>query len=354
MNGKKAFPHVVIRASAGTGKTYQLAVRFIGLLAAGARPDEILATTFTRKAAGEILDRVLHWLARAAAEETVRKELAEKIGDQSLTREKCRDLLIATVRRLHALRVGTLDSYFLQVAMSFGQELGLPPGWSICDEQVDALLRDEAIELLLARGKLADLLTLVHALTKGEAARSVSRLVRDTVRGLFELYREATPEAWQQIAVCKGLDAAEQEEVLAAIGALAIGDKRMDGARGDDLERFRAANWEAFIGTGLASKVHSGDGTFYNKPLPPELVNLYRRLLKHVESILVGQVARQTEATRELLVRFAEHYHGLQLEERALRFSDVTLRLADGAARVELEQLAFRLEGGGRPLLRDQ
>src|SRR5262245_11416936 len=268
MSTKPNFPHVVIRASAGTGKTYQLAVRFIGLLAAGARPDEILATTFTRKAAGEILDRVLHWLARAAADETVWKELAEKIGDQSLTREKCRDLLIATVRRLHALRVGTLDSYFLQVATGFGQELGLPPGWSICEEQADALLRDEAIELLLSRGKLADLLTLVHALTKGAAARSVSRLARDTVTSLLELYRETTPEAWQQIAVCKGLEPLEQEELLEKLATLAIGDKRMETARADDIARFRAGDWEKFISTGLAGKVHSGERVFFKKPLP--------------------------------------------------------------------------------------
>ena len=348
------FPNIVIRASAGTGKTYRLAVRFIGLLAAGARAEEILATTFTRKAAGEILDRVLHRLAKAAADEKERVKLAEEIGDKGLTREKCRELLIVTVRRLHALRVGTLDSYFLQVAMSFGQELGLPPAWSICEEQEDRLLRDEAIELLLSRGKLADLLTLVHSLTKGAAARSVSRLVRDTVTSLFELYRETTAEAWQQIAVCNGCEAAELEEALEAIGALALENKRMDGARGEDVERFRAGNWEKFIGTGLASKVLSGECSFYGKPLPPDLVKLYQRLLKHVESILVGQVARQTEATRDLLARFAEHYHTLQLEERALRFSDVTFKLAECAARVELERLAFRLDGGVRHLLLDE
>src|SRR5207244_13196427 len=182
------------------------------------------------------------WLAKAAADEVERAKLAEAIGDKSLTRQKCRELLVATVRRLHALRVGTLDSYFLQVATSFGQELGLPPGWSICDEQIDALLRDEAIELLLSQGKLADLLTLVHSLTKGAAARSVSRLVRETVSSLFELYRKTTPEAWQQIAVCKGLEAVELEELLQAIVALPVDNKRMDGARGEDLERFRAAN----------------------------------------------------------------------------------------------------------------
>src|SRR5947208_16612385 len=99
------FSHVVIRASAGTGKTYQLALRFIGLLAAGTRPDEILATTFTRKAAGEILDRVLFWLASAAADDAAREKLAAAIGTKNLTREKCRDLLAATIQRPHALRV---------------------------------------------------------------------------------------------------------------------------------------------------------------------------------------------------------------------------------------------------------
>src|SRR4051794_33096183 len=108
MKRENAFPNVVIRASAGTGKTYQLAVRFIGLLAAGARPDEILATTFTRKAAGEILDRVLSWLANAATDGTERKKLSAEIGKQ-LTPEKCREMFITMVRRLHALRVGTLD-----------------------------------------------------------------------------------------------------------------------------------------------------------------------------------------------------------------------------------------------------
>ncbi len=355
MSKTRPYPHVVIRASAGTGKTYQLAVRFIGLLAAGARPDEILATTFTRKAAGEILDRVLFWLAEAAADDAEREKLRGAIGAEVLTREQCRGMLAAMVRRLHALRVGTLDSYFLQVAVSFGHELGLPPGWSICDELIDAVLREEATELVLSRGKLADLLTLVHSLTKGAASRSVSRLVQETVGSLFELYRETSPEAWRKIAVCKGLTAEEAEEALVALAAVELGDnKRMAAARTEDMERFRAGNWEAFIGTGLASKVLSGECAYYKKPLPPEMVKIYQRLLTHVESILVGQVARQTEATHDLLVRFAEHYHALQLDERALRFSDVTSRLAGAAQAVGPELMAYRLDGGIRHVLLDE
>ena len=44
--------HVMIRASAGSGKTYALTDRFVQLLARGSAPDRIVALTFTRKAAG--------------------------------------------------------------------------------------------------------------------------------------------------------------------------------------------------------------------------------------------------------------------------------------------------------------
>ena len=52
--------HELIRASAGTGKTFELTNRYLQLLHLGATPEELLATTFTRKAAGEIFERLGH------------------------------------------------------------------------------------------------------------------------------------------------------------------------------------------------------------------------------------------------------------------------------------------------------
>ena len=60
--------HRLVRADAGTGKTYSLALRFLSLLSTGAQPRSILAATFTRKAAGEILERILVRLASACVD----------------------------------------------------------------------------------------------------------------------------------------------------------------------------------------------------------------------------------------------------------------------------------------------
>jgi len=58
--------HVVLEASAGTGKTRVLVDRYVRLIERGVDPRHILAMTFTRKAAAEMRDRVLAELRKRA------------------------------------------------------------------------------------------------------------------------------------------------------------------------------------------------------------------------------------------------------------------------------------------------
>ena len=135
----KSLEHTFLLASAGSGKTWQLTSRYLQLIAGGALPASILASTFTRAAAGEIRDRILVRLARAASNEKDRAELADALDAPELTGERVLSLLADVARSLHQMQIRTLDSFFASVATAFALELGLPHGVRIVEGDPDHL-----------------------------------------------------------------------------------------------------------------------------------------------------------------------------------------------------------------------
>jgi ATP-dependent helicase/nuclease subunit A len=126
------FQNRAISASAGTGKTFRLAHRYIGLMATEVSPDRICALTFSRKAAGEIFDKIVERLCLAATDGKKRAETAETIAAEGLVvppdqPEAYVRLLRQFLDHEHRLRIGTLDSFILGVVRAFPLELGIPP-----------------------------------------------------------------------------------------------------------------------------------------------------------------------------------------------------------------------------------
>src|ERR1700681_3514003 len=80
-----------VRAPAGSGKTELLIHRFLRLLAIVDRPESIVAITFTRKAAGEMGDRIAAALTHARARTPVEKahmEITRQLAQQALMRDQ--------------------------------------------------------------------------------------------------------------------------------------------------------------------------------------------------------------------------------------------------------------------------
>ncbi|MDI1335498.1 MAG: UvrD-helicase domain-containing protein [Lacunisphaera sp.] len=142
--------HVMILASAGSGKTYALTNRFVELLARGAKPERIAALTFTRKAAGEFFDEILKKLAGAARDEAAAKKLAAEIGVPALRAGDFLRLLRAMTDAMHRLSLGTLDSFFARVVRAFPLELGLGGEFEILQEHAARLERRRVLRRMFA------------------------------------------------------------------------------------------------------------------------------------------------------------------------------------------------------------
>jgi ATP-dependent exoDNAse (exonuclease V) beta subunit len=139
--------NLLILASAGSGKTFQLGNRVIGLVARGADPEKIVALTFTRKAAGEFADAVLSKLAGAASSAAIAGELRQAL---SLPNADFTDSLDRVVRALPRLTLGTMDGFFAKVIRGFQYEMGLTGGkFSLLEGPHAAALADELIAEIL-------------------------------------------------------------------------------------------------------------------------------------------------------------------------------------------------------------
>ena len=100
---------VVLRASAGSGKTRVLQSRYLGLLLEGMSVEQIVAITFTEKAAREIQSRV---------ENRVQQVLtAEEFEGQALSEEE-KSRLAAALNELNKSRIGTIHSFARSIILS--------------------------------------------------------------------------------------------------------------------------------------------------------------------------------------------------------------------------------------------
>ena len=346
------FPNQIIRASAGTGKTFELSNRYLKLLASGAECQTILATTFTRKGAGEILDRIMERLSDAALDEAKASKLSEEM-DFVVTRSRAAKILSELLGNLHRLEISTLDSFFNRVAKAFALELRLPPTWEIVDEQQIARMEDEAIQSVLRQSSVINLL---HMLTKGEASRRVASMVRDTVRNIYLAYRESGPGPWDKIpAVGQFLPNEELEMTLAHIENLEPEKKNIKKHWDSKVKPAALTeDWTEFVATTSFQSFLDGVNKFSRSKLPPEIIAIYEKLKPHCAAYFSQKLIAQNHSTRDLLNEFGELLEKAKDETGALRFDDVTERLVQFVSMWDTERFSFRLDNQIQHLLLDE
>ncbi len=124
--------NVALEASAGTGKTRVLVDRYVNLLREGVDPSEILALTFTRKAAAEMRERIIATLRNAGARGEFPPARWRELRDRTAD-----------------VAISTIDAFCLSLLREFPLEADLDPGFQMADETEVPRLVDEALDRAL-------------------------------------------------------------------------------------------------------------------------------------------------------------------------------------------------------------
>ncbi|GAA7853473.1 RecB-like helicase [Helicobacter pylori] len=135
---------MALKASAGSGKTFALSVRFLALLFKGANPSEILTLTFTKKATAEMKERILDYLKILQKEnledekekeksQNILKELEEKYRlNPDLVRNSAPKIY---QRFLNAeIRISTIDAFFQSILRKFCWFVGLSANFEVNED----------------------------------------------------------------------------------------------------------------------------------------------------------------------------------------------------------------------------
>ncbi len=187
--------NLLIRASAGTGKTFSLATRYLRLMLFDkVEPAKIVALTFSRAAAQEIYTKILERLWKAAAsDENAEKESAEickgLVGDsESWDKAEFASLLRRLLDTQHLGTIATLDSFILRMVRNFPLEMGFQHAVEVLDPADEDEAVQDALRVILQGTEKAEDFIKVFALTSRDG--NLPRVLENNIATMLKTWRK--------------------------------------------------------------------------------------------------------------------------------------------------------------------
>lgn len=376
----------IIKASAGTGKTYRLAMRYVQLLMLGVRPEKILALTFTRKAAGEIHRRII-------------TRLFEMIGNGvdccAVRRERMIGILRSILNCPKSLQIGTIDSFFAKMLVSFAPELGIWGQGSIIDYDDNRYRRDVVHRWILAIadkkdeiGELRELLKNANNNTDEVMIEAKLLALVDSIYSFYlqhedsfgnaldwgcrmsippDPYRDDLDSYMTDVSILAGFAQLQEKSCKAKLGAFAeFASKIVHEYSGVVPELVKKLFNDNFIKhNGEDWCLQNGSVLVFGKrpacEIYEDMADIIRRIFLHIAHLAFVQSQKRTDSIHKLAQAFDREYSAQVRNFGLLTFQDLPFLLAGAGggeggilAEEAMEALEYRLDSQIRHYLFDE
>ncbi len=333
--------NLAYEASAGSGKTFMLVVRYLSLLFKGAEPSKILALTFTNKAANEMQERIVQTLEELQN----RGELDEIAKVTELSRE----YLLANRKRVldeflnSNTKIMTIDSFFTKILRKFSLYASLMPDFSTFGSQHELKLLSRFLKEVSVAGKKETLITL--SLASNKRLTNIFELLDEFYIKFQELkhieFQKCDYIEFENMAM-KSLE--ELRNIV-----LSCKDASSTAIKSVEAQSFEELCAKAWIGK------ESLNYRTFSKCFTPEMDTLLESIQKAIREQNRAKEQNFFFAIKELVDIYAKSKKALYMDDSELSFSDVTylvyeiLNLLDDS-----EFLYFRLDAQIEHMLLDE
>ena len=333
--------NLAYEASAGSGKTFMLVVRYLSLLFQGASPSKILALTFTNKAASEMQERVYQTLVELES----RGELDEIIKVTEFSKEH----ILNNRQRIldeflnSSTKIMTIDKFFTQILRKFSLYASLMPDFSTFASQHELKLLSRFLKEVSVSGKKDALITL--SLESNKRLESIFNL-------LDEFYIKK--QELSHLKFFKVDYKSFEEEAMRLLSNLQEIIARCDKASSTAQKGVEAESFEDLQNKAWLSR-DSFDYSTFKKCYTPEMDVLLVQIKEAIKNQNRAKEQNFFYALFELVDIYARSKKALYVDDSELSFSDVTSLVYQILHEIEdSEFLYFRLDSQIEHMLLDE
>lgn len=376
MNNDKDKNLILYKASAGSGKTYTLVREFLTLCLNSPEKSykEILAVTFTNKAANEMKAKILNNLEEIITQPVENSDMKKDLIKSTQLQEnilvnRAKILYDNILHNYSDFNVSTIDGFVQQISRSFAKELNLPPQYMVLLDDDDLL--DELIQRIdKIIGKNDDYLTeilsdfLEYQLDKEDEWR-IDKPIREFIKKLLkenaynkgefinikslsnDEYKEIESYLDSKIESAKNNINVSIEEIEDIVNKYALTDNCFyQGIKGlpglmikiTDKKKFDELNPSSLMSS-YVRKIFGGQQNWFSSKAPKQTVNeinsnidfvaLYKKLVDDYNDLYVIDLIRKNLYLYALRAKFMEIINQYIEETNKVHISEFNKRISD-------------------------
>lgn len=321
----------IIEASAGTGKTFSLSSQLILLLASNVAPSKILALTFTKKAAGEIRNRVYERLAKAALCDLQALELSKQIGIPVRTSSFYAEILNKILTDNKRIDISTIDGFFNKIARLLSFELTLPHRWMVADQNQHKTLAIEAILKTFEDSKeqQIELLNLIQLLNRDQAAKSIINKISGLTKDFIDNYKTKRSGVLE-FATGSIVNLPNSEVLSQNLSNLKLpltkqGVENANWRKAIDaaIHNINNKDWEGFLAGGVAKVLINNGSNFHSIEISEDVKQQFTPAIEIARNHLLTKFRARALSARRLLDLISGYYLQIKHSQTLVTFTDI-------------------------------